>query len=586
MGRPGLAAGAVSTFTRLRALVRLNPGGVLDAVGRAYQDRPLLFPDEPLDYPGYGTASLTGGQLRSLGHRLAHALQGLGVRPNTRVVIAQRNHPVYLLHMHAVILAGGIPVSVNAATGAQFLADVTEHTGAALVLTDPATISRATASPAGQAPLRRLLQRGVTLCVASGADRMAVPVTELAPLVAAAPDTPVPARRVASDTVVAMFHTSGTTGTPKLCVWNGANSRRIWKIMMATLPAGARTRLLVAVPFSHALFFALGTGVLLCGARLHAQSDLEPERLLHNIARHRATSVFAFPHLYMRAVAGDLDSHDLSSVKIWATGADKAHAAHIAQLTRRGGLRLAPWLPRGSLFLDSYGSTEIGAGGIMQLWPPGSTPQPCLQGTPMPTQFAYRIVDEAWRDVPAGTEGRILVRSTTAFAGYWNNHDRWVASRVDGWWWAGDVGCRDRRGRLLFLDREADSVHTAYGVLRTLPVEERLLAHPQVMEAAVFQAGRDPDGLGHAVALVAPRGALKAADLDASGLDRGRLAEELREWANTGRSGPPLAAVRVVGLDEIPFGVTGKVLKTRLREAYAAGPPAFHQYDRATGVPG
>jgi acyl-coenzyme A synthetase/AMP-(fatty) acid ligase len=340
--------------------------------------------------------------------------------------------------------------------------------------------------------------------------------------------------------------------------------------MMATLPVGAHTRLLLAVPFSHALFFALGTGALLCGVRTHGLCRLEPGPFLAAIEESRATSVFAFPHLYMRAVADGLDGHDLGTVKIWATGADKAHAAHIAPLIRRGGLRLLPWRPRGSIFLDSYGSTEIGAGGIMQLWLPGSTPQPCLQGRPMPTQFAFRIVDDSWRDVPDGTEGRILIRSSTVFDGYWNNHDVWAASRIDGWWWAGDVGRKDGRGRLIFLDREADSVRTPDGLLRTLPVEERLLEHPRVMEAAVFQAGAGPDGTGPAVALVAYRGAITPGDLAASAVDVAALEDELLDWAGQPRAGqdrpgPRLAAVRVVALAEIPFGVTGKVLKTRLR---------------------
>ncbi|HET6211666.1 MAG TPA: class I adenylate-forming enzyme family protein [Micromonosporaceae bacterium] len=572
-------AGLVSTATRLRVLAGLDPAGCLDLIGNAYRNRPLLFPATPLGYPGFDGDRLTGRQLAELTRRIAEVLLGLGVRANTRVVVCRRNHPDYLVHMHAVIAAGGIPVSVNAATGWPFLTAVVDHTNAALILTDSATVAGA-----DDATLARLHERAVTVCLVDPATGAAVPESAVAlgPLVDKASGALPTHRRVGDDTVLAVFHTSGTTGTPKLCVWTAANTRRIWKIMAATLPVGAHSRLLLAVPYSHALFFALGTGVLLCGAAIHTPSTLEPDTFLAAIDECRATGVFAFPHLYMRAAARGFDGYDLGSVKIWSTGADKVHAAHIAPLIGRGGLRLAPWRPRGSVFLDSYGSTEIGAGGIMQLWFPGSVPQPCLQGRPMPTQFAYRIVDESWRDLPAGQEGRILVRSATAFAGYWNDHERWAENRIDGWWWAGDVGRRDKRGRLEFLDREQDSVHTRDGVLRTLPVEERLLAHPAVMEAAVFQAGHLEDGTGVAVALVALRNVLTRADLAGSGLDLPATQDELRTWANRDRPGPPLAAVRVVAMEEIPLGVTGKVLKTRLRDSAQTGALRF---DDVTGVP-
>jgi acyl-coenzyme A synthetase/AMP-(fatty) acid ligase len=286
----------------------------------------------------------------------------------------------------------------------------------------------------------------------------------------------------------------------------------------------------------------------------------------------------AFPYVYMRLAAEDLDAYDLTSMKLWSTGADKAHASHIARLIRYGGLRVRPGGPKGSVFVDSYGSTEIGAGGIVQVWTPGSQPVPCLQGKPLPTQFDVRIVDEHWRDVPRGREGRIVVRSTTHFEGYWNDHGTWAEYRHDGWWWGGDVGRIGSRGHLFFLDREADSVRTATGIVRTLPVEERLLEHPAVMEAAVFQRTTDArTGLGEAVAWVVPKGAMTAADVAAMA-DRAEvmpLEKELRTWADAALPRPhQLAEVKVVPLESMPFGVTGKILKRQLREHVCVASPA------------
>jgi acyl-coenzyme A synthetase/AMP-(fatty) acid ligase len=104
-------------------------------------------------------------------------------------------------------------------------------------------------------------------------------------------------------------------------------------------------------------------------------------------------------------------------------------------------------------------------------------------------------------------------------------------------------------------------------VIRTLPVEEELLAHPDVMEATVFQRTTDPrTRQGEAVAWVVPRGILTADDLG----DPQRwtaLEGELRARANrVVGPGKSVAEIRIVSLADVPFGVTGKVLKRELRE--------------------
>ncbi|MFG3255703.1 class I adenylate-forming enzyme family protein [Streptomyces sp. NPDC048172] len=567
----------MSPLTRARTLFSVDATRVLHRFGADHADRPLLVPPEPLEYPGYGTPELTGGQLRELGHRMAHALRARGVGVNTRVLIVKREHPDYLLYLYACIAAGAIPVSVNAATGWPYTAAVARLAGVRYVLTDTETL----AAPGAEEELGPMLDDGVAVLRVGHGGGAAEPavrtaakwcaehpaVTDFVDAVTRAPATAPPRRRTGHDTPLGLFHTSGTTGVPKLCIWSRRNTHRIWQLMIPTLPLGAGSRALLAVPFSHQIAFALATGMMLCGARVSTTSLYDPHAALAAIARDRISHVMAFPHLYMRMAAEDLDAYDLSSMRVWSVGADKAHAPHIARLTGYGSVKL-PGRPRGSVFLDSYGSTEIGAGGILQVWLPGSAPEPCVQGKPMPTQYGLRIVDEHWRDVPRGRTGRILVRSSSSFDGYWDNHTRWAESRIDGWWWGGDVGRIDARGRLVFLDREADSVHTPGGMLRTLPFEERLLTHPRAMEAAVFRSGTDPaTGLGRAEAWVAPRGVLEEADLAAwEPGARERLERELTTLVDDARLGPPLSAVRVVPLSRIPMGVTGKVLKRRLRE--------------------
>ena len=196
----------------------------------------------------------------------------------------------------------------------------------------------------------------------------------------------------------------------------------------------------------------------------------------------------------------------------------------------------------------------------MKVWSPWNRPVPCLQGKPMPTQFSFRIVDESWNDLPVGQVGRVLVRSSTRFAGYWNNHKTWMQDHIDGWWFAGDIGRKDQDGNLHFLDREVDAVRTEQGVLYGLPVEERLLRDDRVMEVSVYQESNK------AVVVAVPKGCIETTDA-LSAADRATLAAELLELANqgVGDDQPRVSRIDIISLAELPLGCTGKVKKRDLR---------------------
>jgi acyl-coenzyme A synthetase/AMP-(fatty) acid ligase len=558
-----------SSATRAALLIG-NPDipALYDRIGTTYPDDPLFYLQVPLEFEGFRGQELTGRAIRSLGYKIANALLAEGTLDrNMRVIVAKANHPDYFFYLLSTICAGGIPVSVNRSTGWGFIGRTQEVTGARIILTDADTLARY------DEELQRVLDRDVRILVVGktpfqppGGRVAPDRIRHLFPLIEAAPAVPPPARTLGSDTPVAIFHTSGTTGTPKLCIWDRRNLTRIWKLTTLLLPLTSNSKGMITVPFSHALFFALQPAGTLCGAWTYMMSQFDPKACLAAIERHRITHYMGFPYTYMRMAAEDLSQYDLRSMMLWSTGADSAHAAHIHKMTQVGTLRLGPFKIRGSVFIDSYGSTEIGAGGILQLWTPWVKPVPCLQGKPLPTQFAVRIVDRQWQDLSIGQVGRILVKSTPHFAGYWNNHSAWAEGRIDGWWWAGDVGKVDAQGRLWFLDREVHVVHTAAGPLYTLPVEERLLMHEQVMEAAVVQrTARFEMGTGEAVAYVVPQGYLRRDnELPVS---KNRLQAELLEFANAALGeGPRLSEVRIVPLGDLPLGVTGKVLKHRLLE--------------------
>jgi long-chain acyl-CoA synthetase len=548
-----------SAWARVNTLLSdLQVSELYGTIARFHGDQALWFVDQELPFRGFSGDVLTANQLRDLGYKIANALIGADLQRNERVLIFKRNHPDYLLYTLSTVAAGGIPVVANAGTGWDFAVKLQEVTGARFIITDDATLAR---DPQGTRA-RELAARGVQILLVSSDNPQPHPGIRhfFADIERAAAVAP-PARIVGDDTPIAMFHTSGTTGVPKCCVWNQRNVRRIWRIGAATTPIGPGSRGLIATPFSHAIFTAMQPPFWLTGVPIYLMSKFDPVRCLQTIEQRRISHFMGFPYTFMRMAAEDLSAFDLSSMRLWCTGADKAHAAHIAKFIAVGGAR---WRgAQGSFFVDTYGSTEIAFGGVMKLWTPGSTPRPCVQGRPMPREFQVRVVDRLWRDVPRGTVGRILVNSSTYFAGYWNRHDAWAESRIDGWWWPGDVGRVNDDGDLEFLDREVDVVQTSAGPVYGLPFEERMLADDRIMEAVVFErvAERGPE----AHALVVPRGWLRAAEPVLDDVAIAAIERDLLARANASAAGPGLAGVRAVALDQIPLGVTGKVLKRRLR---------------------
>ncbi|TMQ18692.1 MAG: acyl--CoA ligase [Deltaproteobacteria bacterium] len=520
-------------------------------LGEYLASRVLFTTDEPLAFTGYHN-ELTGLQMRDLGYKIANALTAKVVaKPNTRVIIAKRNHGDYFFYTHSLIAAGGVAVVVNAKIGWSF--------------------TRSADDP----DLHRLMASGVRFWVTDRSIervRAAFPASarldHLWPLIEDAPATPVPERDFADDSPLALFHTSGTTGVPKLCLYDVRTTRESWK-PAASFSLTESSRRMTGLPCAHAIFFIAQTGAFLGGAWTYLPSRFDPRAWLSAMERYKITYYLGFPYTYMRMAAEDHTQYKLDAMQGWMSGGDTAHAAHVEKFKKLGAgeLKLGPiHIERGSFFINPYGSTEIGGGAVYYFSVPGQQALPCKVGKPtsgIGGAWQCRIVDKNWRDVPVGQVGRIVLKGEYAPQGYWNNDDLWFENRFDGWTWIGDVGRMDEQGFLYFLDREIDAIATRGGNVYSLEAEEHILAHDEVMEAAVVRRRLPGEAeLGEAIALIVPKGYLVR---DAALRDWSRLEADVLAFANA-RIAPGIAAVRVVALDELPLGVTGKVLKRKLRE--------------------
>jgi long-chain acyl-CoA synthetase len=168
------------------------------------------------------------------------------------------------------------------------------------------------------------------------------------------------------------------------------------------------------------------------------------------------------------------------------------------------------------------------------------------------TGVAVRVVDETGQDLPPGEIGEIVTRSDCVMRGYWNNPEASANALRDGWLWTGDLGSLDADGFLTIKDRSKDMIISGGANIYPREIEEVLLSHPEVLEAAVV--GRPHADWGEeAIAFVVRRAGstLAAAALDRLCLD------------NIARFKRP-KSYRFV--DTLPKNNYGKVLKTELRQ--------------------
>jgi acyl-CoA synthetase (AMP-forming)/AMP-acid ligase II len=159
----------------------------------------------------------------------------------------------------------------------------------------------------------------------------------------------------------------------------------------------------------------------------------------------------------------------------------------------------------GQVFLQMLGSSEgCSIGWLpMNMHRPDGTPaeQQRLASTGFPYRFtAVRIVDDNERDCAVGEIGEVVLKSPVMFRGYWNNSPATLEAIRDGWYFSGDAGRFDEDGYLYLVDRKKDMIISGGENIYSREVEEALLQHPAVSEAAVI--GRPDEQWGETVCAV------------------------------------------------------------------------------------
>jgi acyl-CoA synthetase (AMP-forming)/AMP-acid ligase II len=405
--------------------------------------------------PGY-----TYDQLQSAISRAAAGLHARGLGKGDVLAILALNVPDYPVVFHAAAMTGATVVVLNPVDTLDDLAGHLNETAARFLVTTPSELGKAR-----DLLTRVRLEEIIVLGEAEG-----VPAFSSFLI-----DGPLPRPSIdPAEDVVALLHSSGSTGSPKAVMLTHRNL--IAKALLTSLvaPAGPDERVLAMPPFHHAFGLTmLMNASLLQGATIVTMTRFEPEAYLKAIQDHRITRLYIVPTIAVLLAKSPLvDRYDLSSVRSIISGG----APLDPEIARRCRERLGCSVSQG------YGLTEAMVS-FMQVQDPV---KPASVGQNSPN-VECKIVDITdGRELGAGQYGEILIRGPQVMKGYL--HAPQATSKAlapDGFLHTGDLGYVDDDGELFIVDRIKELIKYNGQQVSPVELEAVLLTHPGVADAAV-----------------------------------------------------------------------------------------------------
>ncbi|MBO0738302.1 MAG: benzoate-CoA ligase family protein [Alphaproteobacteria bacterium] len=487
------------------------------------------------DHGSYTYADLAGRV-----SRFANVVRRLGIHPEQRILLCLHDTIDFPTSFLGAIKAGAVPVAVNTQLSAgQFAFMLADSRARAVIVSAPAL-------PAIRQAVAELPRPGPEVIV-SGA---AAGERSLSELLARAPEAAGTAP-THPDEPCFWLYSSGSTGRPKGTVH--IQSSLIHTAELYAIPVLGITE--SDIVFSAAkLFFAYGLGnALTFPMAVGATAVLSAERpsppaVSRVLREHRPTIFCGVPTLYNAMLAGD----DLPrGEELLLRRCVSAGEPLPPEIGRRWSARI------GVDILDGIGSTEMLH--IFLSNRPGEV-RYGTTGKPI-AGYAVKIVDEAGNPVKRGEIGDLFVAGPTSAAFYWNSRERCRTTFLGPWTRTGDKYFEDQDGYYVYCGRSDDMLKVSGMYVSPAEVEAALIAHEDILEAAVIGAP-DADGLIKPKAYVVPKPGIAADEA---------LARTLSDHAKSLLA--PFKCPRWYEfVDDLPKTATGKIQRFRLREASAKQP--------------
>ena len=489
-------------------------------------------------------------------HAISRSLSAsFGVGHGDRVAVLSANNPEWCLAFWATVNMGAVLVGLNGWWKTDEIAYGLKHSGAKILVADGPRLARVMSELDSCPDLEAVfLIDGDPSEL--GADGRVRPFEELLRGAPADPDPlTVP---IAEDDPAVIFYTSGTTGRPKGAVSTHrsmvANLQNTLYNALAGAMAdpeggsalgGTQLASLLSSPLFHVSGCHSGLVVgMVSGIKLVIPDGrFDPEAALRLMQDERVTVWATVPTMIWRVVEHPArHDYDLSSVTTVGYGGSPS----AAELQRR----VQETFPNVRTMGNAYGLTESSSVATVN-WGGELLKRPDSVGRALPV-VEVRVVDEDGKDVASGGVGEIWIKGPIVMPGYWNDPAATAETVTDGWLHSGDIGYIDEDGFLYVTDRAKDMIIRGGENVYCVEIENRLVEHPDVAEAAVV--GVPHPRLGEEVKAVVRLEPGTAVTADAL---RGWVAETLADFK---------VPAHVEITDQLlPRNAAGKVMKDVLR---------------------
>jgi long-chain acyl-CoA synthetase len=345
--------------------------------------------------------------------------------------------------------------------------------------------------------------------------------------------------------VAVLTHTSGTTGAPKMVMLSHRNVMANFSATASFLKLRENDMILGVLPLYHVMGMAFAFAPLFCQTGVVLIPEFIPRETMTALQEYKITVFVSAPYAY--TILGSAPQHPIapiSSMRFAISGGAPLRQEMLDRFEQRFHLEL----------LEGYGMSEATC--VITMNPPGGGRKVGSVGVPLPG-VKVKVVGEDGKELKPGEIGELLVSGDSIMAGYLGDPKGTANAVRDGWLHTGDLGYRDHDGYFYIEGRKKDLIIRGGENIYPREVEEVLVRHPEIAEAAVIGL---PDWVWgeEVMAFVVPR---KDAALDAG---------ELSDFCSKQIADYKCPRVWKI-VSELPKSQTGEVMKKKLFELYTSG---------------